>query len=792
MRRVVLSLLVVALLLALAPTPSRALPPGGLFGGELRVAVRAAPDLDPSQFAQNRAVQELVYDSLTRLGADQMPVPWLASSWTADGNARTITVTLRTATWPDGVAITAGDVEWSLQRHLAAGTASGFTVTDVDSTTVRFTFTAGGGDFLGNAATLPVAWRTGNTSPTANGPYVPAAQTASALELVPNDRHWGGRPYLDRLTFAFPYTLAKNVDESTQANDAACALMFQDVHLIGWPVSSIEVNTERDCVAGFGGFADGTNRTLSDPGRKVPHLGTADNPALQFLALGINTQRAPLTDPQFRQAVSRTIDRDLIVNFIEPGTDFADSPISPFNLAWFNASVPKYRVPRIVVGGNAVPTLEEVNAYLNGLGYFDRDGDGWRDMPSGAAFSFVLLTPDQRADPRVAKYLDLITKFRSIGINVVQEEHTLPDLRARVASDAFDLFVDWIDVEGEPSFLFDHFHSTGPRNLGNLASPALDAILETARDAFDPAVRRQAVLDAQGWIAINAATAPVVHMRSVHAHDKANFEGWMDGLGGVANFWTFTSVHVTQYGPLTVTIEALQPSLRVGSSTGVLVRARDANEDPVAGVELALTGTGLADATGITDAQGAFLTTFTAPSVPASQEILLGVDAAKPGYGAAAGAGIVVVHPFVRGFLVSLSKGSATIPSGNSTFVRVIVLDETNAAPAIGVAVALTAGPDGLGGSFAQTSGVTDATGLFQTTFTATVPVLSRFLVTATVTDAGFEEGRATTSIEVSPVPAGGAPPTPALDTISMVALVAALAALYGARQRRKWTQRKP
>jgi hypothetical protein len=37
-----------------------------------------------------------------------------------------------------------------------------------------------------------------------------------------------------------------------------------------------------------------------------------------------------------------------------------------------------------------------------------------------------------------------------------------------------------------------------------------------------------------------------------------------------------------------------------------------------------------------------------------------------------------------------------------------------------------------------------------------------------------------------------GAPRTPALDTISMVALVATLAALYGAWQRRKWVSRKP
>ncbi|HEV8595409.1 MAG TPA: ABC transporter substrate-binding protein [Thermoplasmata archaeon] len=792
MRHIALSLLAVALLLALVPAPTHAFPVGGPYGGELRVALQGAPSVDPALFPLNRLVQSLVYDSMTRLGTDQLPVPSLAASWTVDGSTGRITMELRPATWPDGVAISAGDVEWSFQRHLAAGTAAGFAVADVDPNTVEFTFTTGGGDFLGNAATLPIAWKSGSATPAQNGPYVLAAQTASALELAPNDRYWNGRPYLDRLTFAFPYTLAKNVDDSTRTNDAACALMFQDVQLIGWAVSSIEVNTERDCVAGFGGFADGTNRTLSDPSRRVPHVGTSDDPALQFLAVGMNTQRAPLDDPRFRQAVSRAIDRDLIVNFIEPGTDFADSPVTSSNAAWFNASVPKYRVPRIVVGATAVPSLEPVNQYLNEIGYLDRDGDGWRDRPAGGSFAFVLLTPDQRADPRVAKYLDLITKFHSIGINLVQEEHTLVDLRARVAADAFDLFVDWIDTQGEPAFLFDQFHTGGATNVVNLVSPTLDGILEAARDALDPAVRRQAVLDAQGWIAANAPIAPVVHMRSVHAYDKMNFEGWVDDLGGIANPWTFTSVHITEYGPLTLTIEPLQPSLRAGAATDILVRTRDANDDPVAGVELRLTGVGLAATTGVTDSEGEFRTSFTAPAVSAPQEFTLAGDAAKAGYGGTSAAGLVVVHPFARSLLISLSKGSPTIPSGNSTFVRVIVLDETNASPAVGVTVTLTAGPDGLGGSFAQASGVTDGTGMFQTTFTADVTVQARFLIAATVSGTGFEEGRATTSIEVSPVPTGGAPPTPALDTVSMVALVALLAALYGAWQRRKWTQRKP
>jgi len=797
MRRFALALLVAALLAPALPPASAALPPGGMFGGEFRVALPAAPDLDPLQFASNRLVQQAAYDPLTRLGMDHLPVPWLASSWTIDAPGGTITMDLRAAVWPDASAITANDVAWSFGKYLAASRASGFTVTTVDADTVRFTFASGGGDFLGNAATLPVAWKSGSDAPTTNGPFVARSQTAARLELGANLLHWNGRPYLDRLVFQSPYALVRNPDGTTQGNDAACALLKGDVHLIGWAVIQTELTTERDCVANWGGWSDGTNRTLlnPDPARTMPHVGIAENPGLRFLYLGMNTRRAPLNDPVFRQALSRAIDRDLVAGTfslpIEPKTDIADSVVSPANLAWFNESVPRYRVERRVVGGTAVPTLEPVNAFLNDAGYLDRDGDGWRDRPGGAPFNFTVLTLDQRADPRVAKYLDLITKFHAIGVNVVQREKTPADLRADVAAGAFDLYVDTQEVVGEPAFLYELFHTLGSRNLVGVSSPALDAILDRVRGALDPSVRGQAVLDAQGWTTENAPLAPIVHQRALHAYDRTAFEGWVSGLGGIANFWTLTAVHVTQHGPLTVLVEALQPSIRVGSATTVLVRVRDASDDGVAGVELELGGTGLAATNGVTDAEGRFETTFTAPAVAEPQEFRITANAAKPGYGSAGGAGMVTVHPVARSFLVSLSKGSPTLLSGNSTFVRVIVIDEGDASPLAGVAVEFTAKPDGAGESFAQAAGTTDANGMFETTFTASVTVTSRFLIRARVTSVGYEEAGATTSIEVSPRPGGGAPPTPALDTVSMVALVAALAALYGAWQRRKWTARK-
>ncbi|HYS71734.1 MAG TPA: ABC transporter substrate-binding protein, partial [Thermoplasmata archaeon] len=617
--------------------------------------------------------------------------------------------------------------------------------------------------------------------------------------LVANDRHWKGRPFLDAVTFRFPYTLVRNANGSTQANDAACAFLKGQVNLIAWPLSQNDLTNERDCAAGFGGWSDGVNRTLlnPDPARTMPFAAVAENPGLQFLYLGMNTQRAPLTDPTLRVALSMAIDRDLVAGTyggaVEPKVDIADSPVSPANLAWFNASVPKYRVPRAVVGSNAVPSLEEVNAFLDAAGYLDRTGDGFRDTPAGTPFNFTLLTFDQATDPRVAKYLDLITKFRAIGINVVQQEHTPADLRALEASDAFDLVVDIQQAEGEPSFLFDLLHSGSPGNVVNVASPALDALLDTARDALDPVARRQAVLDAQGWVALQVPLAPIVHYRAETTYDRTTFEGWVDGLGGIANFWTFTTAHVTQMGPLTVTVDALPPSIRSGSGTDILVRAWDAEANAVAGVDVELSGVGLAATSGVTDAQGAFTTRFTAPSVDVAQDFTIAADAAKAGYGGAGGATTVTVHPLARTFTVLIGKDSPTLASGNTTAIRVQVLDDQTLLGVPAANVTITISPEGLTASVAQATGVTLGNGIFATTFTADVTVASRFVITANATAPGYETSSGTTAIDVTARPAGGtAPPTAALDTLSMVAVVASLAAVYGAWQRRKWVARKP
>lgn len=786
--------LVVLTCLAAMPVTGDDLPQEARYGGEFRLAVPTAPDLDPDAFFSNRLVQAVTYEALVRLGPNQTPVASLAQSWTPNSAAQTITFDLRPAQWPDGATIRAIDVDWSFRKHVDNGLLANAQMTVLDEDTIRFSFpSGGGGDFIDGAATLPVAWRNGDDTATPNGPFISPNSTSADLSLTPNPQYWGGRPYFDRLVFRFPYRLDKNPNGTTRADDAGCALMFREVDVIGWPVTQSELSAQRDCVARFGGFG-GENRTLANPTRQVPHLGSIETPGLGFHFLGMNTQRAPLDDPLLRQAISRSIDRDSIVGTYGGGSEFApadiaDSPVSQANAAWFNPAVPRYRVPRIVSGTVTVPNLEEVNQFLDTAGYRDRDGDSWRDDPAGQPFGYTLLTYDEANDASVGKYSAIVQNLNAIGINVTQQALAPATLRSNVASNNFDLFVDTSQARGEPSFLFEMFHSTSVANMVNLNSAVLDGYLEDARDALNPADRSRAVADAQAWIAVNAPVAPILHYRSVNARDQESFAGWSETLGGVVNFWSLAQLYFTRR--LAVTVEALDNGLRSREITTITVGVLGPTGTPVEGAMVQLQGPGLTNPYGVTDDHGHYRTTLAAPDVTSDQDLAIVAEVTTPGYPTASGNTTVTVHAFPRPFTITLMKGAAILESGEEAFVRVIVRDRENASLVEGATVSFTVSPAGIGGTVDLATGTTNAQGIYEATFRGDTGSLTRFLITATVSFAGYANETATTSVDVLARPS--APPsTPALDTISMVALVVVLSLLYGAWQRRKWIARKP
>ena len=118
---------------------------------------------------------------------------------------------------------------------------------------------------------------------------------------------------------------------------------------------------------------------------------------------------------EFREALAHLLDKDTMVQNVLNGLGTAQ---------WGPVSVPSpFYAGRDVYGGpitenNAVwfeydPTLAA--SKLDALGVVDADGDGWRDLPSGAPLTMEMNTNDNTI--RIAYCLIMQDDFRAVGLN---------------------------------------------------------------------------------------------------------------------------------------------------------------------------------------------------------------------------------------------------------------------------------------------------------------------------------------------------------------------------------------
>jgi hypothetical protein len=502
----------------------------------------------------------------------------------------------------------------------------------------------------------------------------------------------------------------------------------------------------------------------------------------------MNTQSVPLNDSAFRVAVTSALDREL-TKTIEPATQIADSVVTAANAYWFNASVPKYRVVKGVEGGQVVTILDNVNDMLDRAGYFDRNGDGWRETPWGAPFTLTFLHLNATTDPRIAKVQGIVTNLNAVGIHLNEVELSPAGIEARVRADAFDLFIGTYRVESDPSFLFDLFHSTrlAGRNTNNVQVPALDAMLVALRDELDPTARQQIARDVQGWLGVKAAVAPLVHYSVAFPYRMGRFEGWVSLPGGIDNFWSFAGLHVIPKGPLAVSVVPSSSSVARGGTATVIVTVVNSAELPVKDVDVVLTGGSFSTASGKTGADGRFVTTLTAPSVAQTQDVTVRADVSKPGYDSASGTAAITIRVVPQRLFVTVERSKAVLDPGQRTGVIVTVTDPT-ANPVPGVSVTLQVEPMGVGGTLSATSGTTALNGTFFTTMTATVGTDTTFRITAIASGSGYTSSSASTSVLAKM--RGGAPPNvgavPGLDTVTMVIVVAAAGVLFTRWQARR------
>ncbi len=750
------------------------IPPGGEYGGSVRVAILNTDAISINTNdtgASSQIVHQLVYDSLAKMSSDDyLPEPWLASSWTVNGN--TITFQIRSGVkWSDATDLTVDDIVYNyVQAGYTASPGAG---------TVAITLPTGGGRFMGEGIYLPIAHK--NLQPTAlsySGPYY-ANDTISPdhFTIAANPNHWRGRPYLDYVRYDYysNMSLAACAFIDRKATFIGMAMKSEDLSTINWPCMKRIVESEQE--------------------NRLQHLFYSQNPGLDVVYMGMNDAvSSPLNDPAVRLAIMKTIDRDAYAgsfgNPIIANSEMADSFISPYNTYWFNVSIPKYRVPRQIVGTTVTKIFDAINAELEAAGYMDWNFDGWRETPTHQAFTLRLL----RLSSEMPALVDTLENdIRSIGLRLDDvPKDTMPEIMSEVQAGTFTLYLGTMQASLDPGFLGDYFYSSGVNNYFSYDSATVDGYLNDVENSLNTAMRQGAVMNALDWMANDIPAAPILHMKAQYVYDKLVYEGWVNQLGGINNFWSFYNLHAIPRGSMIVDVSMLKQGSRLNSGESTTVQVAVTNESGAiagANVEIIVTNGVLGSAIGMTDSLGWYRTSYTAAVVDQVTDVFLTARVTKAGHTETWGQTAIAVYPGLGKMEVgiALMPNKRNLESNEEIELLIEVTDSLNSSYKIaGVNITITIVPDGIGEQLTEYQGFTNAVGRFTTRFKANVNTDVNFALRIKATYSGYEDKTTSLGIIVSKV--GTPPPTPGPDVIVIVAVVAVLAFSYGMARR---TRRK-
>jgi peptide/nickel transport system substrate-binding protein len=200
-------------------------------GGSYTEGVIGVPATLNPLLAQNQSekdVAALLFDGLIRVDASGRPQPGLAKTWSASADARTYTFELRPdARWHDGKPVTAQDVVFTVHLIQDADFPGdpelarfwrAVSVQATDERTVTFKMLQPFAPFA-NYAAVPILPKhlLGGTlardladapyskAPIDNGPFQVEAEDSDDdhVTVTANPDYYGGRPYLDQVTFQF-------------------------------------------------------------------------------------------------------------------------------------------------------------------------------------------------------------------------------------------------------------------------------------------------------------------------------------------------------------------------------------------------------------------------------------------------------------------------------------------------------------------------------------------------------------------------------------------------------------
>lgn len=420
----------------------------------------------------NGVIMSLVQEGPLLFGDDLAMIPGPAESW-EHTDPTTIVYTLRAGvTWGDGSPLTPVDVLATVNFHLDPANSSQVSsfyssVASVEATgdnQVTFKLKAPNAQFPYWAAHMAgflfKADQLGNPDlgspdllPLGTGPYrVVEFSPAERVVLEARDDYWGGTPVVKRITIvAIP-------DEQTRI------LAMQNGDIQGTFAVSIS-NIEQ--------------------WQALPNATVSTAPSLATFVLPLDQSMAPFDDVHVRRAIAYSVDRDGLVNALLKGQGEALYALNPPEM-W-----------------SGVMTVDEVRAFYDTLPKYEFDLAKAKEElaqsahPDGFAFTAVVSSalPDM-----VNSMQSLAQNLSTIGIDMTIQEMDSNQWLAQyfrhenLGMQSMNYYPDFGDPAAYP-YLF--LHSDNARvdgmNASNYRNADVDALINTANESSDPAVRGEAL-----------------------------------------------------------------------------------------------------------------------------------------------------------------------------------------------------------------------------------------------------------------------------------------------------------
>lgn len=474
-------------------------------------------------------VQMAMFEGLTRLDADNQPIPGMAERWEISDDGLVYTFYLRDAKWSNGDPVTAHDFEYAWKRLLNPETAAEYSyqafyikngekynagevsadevgVKALDDKTLEVTLETPAAYFLTltafpnlypvnkNVVEANPDWHTKVETLVGNGPYkIVKWEHQQKIELVKNPEYWAADDVkIDRIVM----TMVES----------------QDTELSMFETGQIDI-AENPPVQEV--------RRLLDEGTATLY------PELSVYYYMFNVEKEPFNDPRVRKAFAMAIDRQAIIDNITQANQLPAYAMVPYGIPDAKPGE-DFRE----VGGNDYFTedVEKAKELLAEAGY--PDGKGLPEIK--------ILYNTNEAHQKIAEAIMEMWK-KNLGVEVsLSNQEWQVYLNTRKTGDYQVARAGWAADYVDAMTFLDMWMTDNGNNQTNWGNPEYDRLIREAKATADPEERIKLMHEAEKILMDEMPIMPIYFYTNVNM-----YKPWVKGVvvpmvGGYQEFrWAY-------------------------------------------------------------------------------------------------------------------------------------------------------------------------------------------------------------------------------------------------------------